>query len=236
MRRGRRFTVPSRRPGCWSRSSRRRGTETRRSRAVPQPQGVAARQRPRPGVSHLEGRSELTKGKGRGLLGHRQNRQNHAEPRAERGGPRASEPDGRPVTDETRPRVLSGLSGGVSATSFRTISSRRVSILSSYDEYCPGLLPHYFSHDLSPGGAAFGVFSRFLTLRQLSGPALPGRTVTGCVILRNSHVIRVAARRVRLTREIPAYTRRSTGPWRLRASPARVARTRQDGNKEIDYS
>src|SRR6266436_4216526 len=30
-----------------------------------------------------------------------------------------------------------------------------------------------------------GVFSRFLTLRQLSGPALPGRTVTGCVILRN---------------------------------------------------
>jgi len=75
-----------------------------------------------------------------------------------------------------------------------------------------------------------GVFSRFLTLRQLSGPALPGRTVTGCVILRNSHVIRVAARRVRLTREIPAYTRRSTGQWRLRVSPARVARTRQDGN------
>ena len=33
-------------------------------------------------------------------------------------------------------------------------------------------------------------------------PALPGRTVTGCVILRNSHVIRVAARRVRLIREI----------------------------------
>ena len=67
-------------------------------------------------------------------------------------------------------------------------------------------------------------------------PILPGRTVTGCVILRNSHVIRVAARRVRLIREIPAYTRRSTGQWRLRASPARVARTRQDGNKEIDYS
>src|SRR2546425_8115448 len=42
-------------------------------------------------------------------------------------------------------------------------------------------------------------------------PALPGRTVTGCVILRNSRVIRVAARRVRLIREIPAYTRRSTG-------------------------
>jgi len=44
----------------------------------------------------------------------------------------------------------------------------------------------------------------FWTLRQLSGPALPGRTVTGCVILRNSHLIRVAARRVRLTTEIPA--------------------------------
>src|SRR5260370_17993811 len=34
-------------------------------------------------------------------------------------------------------------------------------------------------------------------------PALPGRTVTGCVILRNSHVIRVAARRVRVIRGIP---------------------------------
>ena len=34
-------------------------------------------------------------------------------------------------------------------------------------------------------------------------PALPGCTITGCVILRNSHVIRVAARRVRLIGEIP---------------------------------
>src|SRR5258708_39624856 len=34
-------------------------------------------------------------------------------------------------------------------------------------------------------------------------PALPGRTGTGCGILRNSHVIRVAARRGRLIREIP---------------------------------
>jgi hypothetical protein len=32
------------------------------------------------------------------------------------------------------------------------------------------------------------------------GPALPGRTVTGCVILGNSHVIRVAVRRVRFIR------------------------------------
>ena len=48
------------------------------------------------------------------------------------------------------------------------------------------------------------VFSRVFDPRQLSGPALPGRTFTGCVILRNSHVIRVAAQRVRLIREIPA--------------------------------
>jgi hypothetical protein len=36
-------------------------------------------------------------------------------------------------------------------------------------------------------------------------PALPGCTITGCVIFRNSHVIRVAARRVRLIGEIPVY-------------------------------
>lgn len=43
-------------------------------------------------------------------------------------------------------------------------------------------------------------FPAFLTLRQLSGLALSGRAVTGCMILRNSHVIRVAARHARLPR------------------------------------
>ncbi len=34
-----------------------------------------------------------------------------------------------------------------------------------------------------------------------------GRWLTGCVILRNFHVIRVAARGVRLTREMQAFNR-----------------------------
>ncbi len=38
---------------------------------------------------------------------------------------------------------------------------------------------------------------------SLSGRTLPERTVTDCVVLRNSRVIRVAVWRVRLKREIP---------------------------------